>query len=219
MFTSCDGGKINDDANEPCYQNCTGIVHRFITTDSVGIPGIALTVKNIYGGGTGWFGGDAGTNERIIARGVSNNDGYVFMNVSLKDHELKEGTLSVQLEESTLRRDLYFIGGSSYVLPAAIKRDTIITKEFYYPLVNYITVHLNNFEPINKYDSFRIANGLQTWEDVEATAKNSVVKLKVAPNELNTLYIARTKNGKALQPEKKEIFIPWNNDISLSFDY
>jgi hypothetical protein len=207
--------KKDDDTSEVCTGNCTTLRYRFVTTDSIGIPGVKITLSHVKTSGA------FSSKRRIIGTATSNQFGIAEMSVFINDDELEpvENLMKhfeMTLDQKSINGNQFFV--RSYLDSPNIKRrDTLISYKYYFPIVNYITVNLNNFEPVKKDDSFYIQSEYGS-NILNAISKNNSFKVKVAPKETNVLRIVRIRDG-IQTDEYKELFVPLNNNITLDFDY
>lgn len=230
--------KSDDDTKDFCNSDCTLIEGSFVTKNNTPVSGINLSLA--YDISAPPFSGST----RKIRETKSNQQGNYKMEFFIKDSEIgnNEGFFKLLVDLSNLDDNKYLIPDNLPLLEAIYeinRRDTIIKKSFYIPTKAHITINLENFNPIQEGDIFKIQTlfpyglkigqntlldsqyraGMTGFDDYIAIAENqSFSNVVVAENENNIIRIIKIKNGVA-EPEDIQVFVPERNDINLTFEY
>jgi len=240
-FYGC--SKTEDDTDYICTSDCTTLQGRFITLDNEGVSEVKISIEYKIGGGI------YPAYIRKIAETTTDEDGNFYKDFYIEDSELgtsADGYFLVKVDDSNLNVDNYILTDNltgtttslDFGIPYINTRDTIIGNTFYLPKKTYITVNLNNFNPIQEGDYFEVrtlypfgpnigdndfldseySTGFSGYGAFQANGQNTQQLPFVAENEENIIRIARRKNG-VNTIEDFPVFVPSNNSIELNYDY
>jgi hypothetical protein len=178
------------------------------------------------------------------------------MSFNIKDDEVEtyeaqySSYFELGFDFSNLDPDKYFLSYYSvdndssfwFAVSPSLKKDTTYSISCYIPAKDYITVHLNNFKPVQAGDHFEVQTlfpwGIKSEKEVNRNkfmnteygisssgydnfvteGKNQIFRVPVARNDTNVVRIIKVKNGVAT-PEDHKIFVPKNNNIELTYEY
>lgn len=240
IFFGC--STTEDDTNVICNSDCTTFQGRFVTMNNEGLSGVKIELEYKIGGGI------YSSHVRKILKTSTDESGNFYKKFYILDKELGlsgNGFFKVNIDDSSLNVENYILTYNlidnsitplDYGIPIINIRDTIIGNTFYLPKKTFITVKLNNFEPIQEGDYFSVRTLYPFGQHVgdneffnsefstgfgptlKANGQNSQLNPFVAENEENMIQIARRKNG-LNTIENLIIFVPSNNSIELNYDY
>lgn len=240
--------KEDDISDAPLTPGYTTISGQVITSGNKPLKGVSLQMKYIESQYLASF------RSWLKKEAETDGKGTYSMSFNIKDNEVEsyEGGFSsyfqLFFDFSKLDPDKYFLsyycvdGNYSFDFRPSLKQDTSYRISCYIPAKDYITVKLNNFNPVLEGDCFEVetffpwgiesgnvdkSNQLLNTEygisssgygNFVAISENQTFRVPVARNDTNIVRIIKMKNGVAT-PEDHKLFIPENNNIELSYEY
>ena len=244
-FISC--VKEDDDSDASLTAGYTTISGQVITSGNKPLKGVALQVMYIE---TQWL---ASYHSWLKKEATTDKNGYYSMSFNIKDDEVEtyeaqySSYFELGFDFSNLDPDQYFLSyysadnDYSFSVSPSFKKDTTYTLSCYIPAKDYITVHLNNFKPVQEQDCFEVETyfpwGIKSgekndsgilntkygisssgYDNFVAAEENQTFRVPVARNDTNIVRIIKIKNGVA-SPEDHKLFVPGNNTIELAYEF
>ena len=244
-FIGC--GKEDDETERECTPGYTTISGHIVTSDNAPLKGIELQLKYVE---ARWL---AGSHSWLKREATTDANGYYSMSFNIKDDEVEtyeaqySSYFELGFDFSNLDPDQYFLSyysadnDYSFSVSPSLKKDTTYTLSCYIPAKDYITVHLNNFKPVQEQDCFEVETyfpwGVKTeekndsgilnteygisssgYDNFVAEEENQTFRVPVARNDTNIVRIIKIKNGVA-SPEDHKLFVPGNNTIELAYEF
>lgn len=246
VFNGCVKEKdVSDDPLTPGYTTIRGQV---ITSGNKPLKDVLLQAEYIE---TQYL---ASYRSWLKRKATTDTNGNYSMSFNIKDDEKESydgqsnSYFQLLFDFSNLDPDKYFVSyysvDNNYLFSArpSLKQDTIYDFLCYIPEKEYITIHLNNFKPVQGRDYFGVETffpwGIKSgnednsskllnteyeisssgYDNFVAKVENQTFKVPVARNDTNIVRIIKVKNGIAT-PEDHKMFIPETNNIELSYEY
>ncbi len=234
--SSC--SKVDDDSQKTCTADCTTIRGRIITANNEPIPDVKLTFR--YKRSAGTF----SSFTRILDKVKTNDEGWYEMSFYIKDEELGEnqiGHFRLEVDGDSFDTGRFLL--TNTVLTRSFTdmpiRDTIISQGVYVPTRTTVQITLNDFAPIAEGDRFEVRTFFPYgFEDTEAfpglnsdygsshsgfgnhraVTSSDTFEVVAAADEDNIVNLLRINNG-VITEENISIFVPEDNNISLSYSY
>jgi hypothetical protein len=229
FFQSCEV----DDTDDICSKNCTSIIGKVIKADGAGIPNVKVTFSFEQ------FAPYSYT--RYIAETYTDENGNYELIGFIKDSELglsKSFRISLEVDPIENSLDGIYLKPSELahhtvprfneiIISGVENRNQIEIVDFIVPFKSAMTVHLNNFEPIENFDNFQFRC------DVQYGFENQKIPIYFGEAEqmnqefnfttgigINSVKIYKVKNGLIDYGETQEVIISENpSNIILEFDY
>ncbi|MBO3117486.1 hypothetical protein J4050_12050 [Winogradskyella sp. DF17] len=197
----------DDDSSIECFQNCTVIEGKILSSEN--LNGIGNVEVIFYFKRNGLF----SSNERIIARSFTDNNGDFTLEGFINDDEIEaysEGSFIIDIVDESLT-DEYFKSKETVVLEQGLfptqfidnklrineisTRDTIINYEIIIPKIEIISLNITNFEPTLETDKLEISNRIQSGIPSSNFNSQSSFSIRNDFNEENfTLDLVGGKN-------------------------
>lgn len=163
LFISCsseDDAKIN-----VCSSDCTTLDAQFITKDGEAVEGVKVRIDYVKSGNT--INEDNITN---LINEASDENGNIFIEFLIDDEylsDIADAQFRFTIDDSVLdnneyirfnNQDGYDSESFLFGIPNTFNKDTIFNIEAFFPKKSVIKVKLNNFEPIQSDDYFRVSH-------------------------------------------------------------
>ncbi len=247
VFAGCQ--KEDDDTDIPLTPGYTTISGHIVTSNNAPLKGVELELKYVERAllySHSWLKKEAATDA----------NGYYSMSFNIKDDEVEtyeaqySSNFELGFDFSNLDPDKYFLSYYSvdrdssfwFSVSPSLKKDTTYSISCYIPAKEYISVNLNNFNPVQEGDRFEVETyfpwGIKSekednsnkflnteygisssgYDNFVAENENQVYRVPVARNDTNIVRIIKEKNG-ITSSEDYKLFVPENNTIELTYEY